>query len=153
MQKWRKNEEEKNEKNEKKDKNEKKWKKMKKWKKIAASYKSVRCIRVRCIWKTKTHYPIIALLRGSQGVKDIIKQAQSRPEGPQPRSLVLYIFWKLWPRAFQLIPKEIIQVVLNPFNWSSKFEAQTLIMPFEWYQVPIWTRDVLYFLKAITKTF
>ena len=38
------------------------------------------------------HYPIIALMRGPErpkGVKDVIKQArkaQSRSEGPQPRS-------------------------------------------------------------------
>ena len=36
------------------------------------------------IHKTGTHYPIIALLRGSHGLS--AWRAQSRPEGPQPRS-------------------------------------------------------------------
>ena len=47
----------------------------------------VRCIRdVRCIRKTKTHYPIIALLRGSQGLsaQGAWRTLSSRPEGPQP---------------------------------------------------------------------
>ena len=65
-------------------------------------------IRMRCIQKTKRHYPIIALLRGSHGLsaRRSWRTLSSRPEGPKagqkgrnlevgarraPRLLVMYI--------------------------------------------------------------
>ena len=52
---------------------------------------------------------IIALLRGPKSVKDFIKQAQraqSRPEGPQPRLLVCYIFEKQRVPGYQISHSE-----------------------------------------------